>query len=761
MVLLLAAAPASKRRCVNAAAVLPGLAAVPPHILAGAPTATVVEVADPVDQQTVLTRVRSAAAAPGPLTLYLAGQLERDRKQGLLHLALAHTTPSTVRYTGLPWHWLAAELAGRPAGTTTVVADLVAADEGSWKSATGDALGLGPGVRLYGRVAPPPPRRTVVDPDYLHAWTEVWRTGAHPGPAELHAHAAAFAGDGALLLPTDPTTEPGESSAFPASPAPSVPSSASAPPESSVPFASPASSEPSAYPAFSASPASPAPPVSSAPFASPASSAPAGPGPLYPDPTDPTATPAEPSEFSASSAPSGPSPMSPPPADPGAAPPAPASPAPATSSAPGAVPLESMPPGFVLSDPARPATAPPGGTVPPEPGAPGAVPPDAVPPGSGVPPAPGSAVPEPSPSDAGVGEAEAPEPSAPPAPDALPHGALPHGAVPPGEASVDEPPGEWGPPGAGPSGPAASGRAAAASRAPGPAPVEPREPAGSGAEPPGPEAGSRSAEPGSESPGPAEARPEPAEPGSTHGESAPGPAADEPVGSAPPAPAEPGSAPAPPAPDPVEQEPAPSPADRLEPGPAQPPLPPLPPVPSVPPPPAAPPAPVEQTSAGTGTGMSAGPGTDTAAGGGPRSGAVEDPLPAVLEAARAGRHAEAAAMAAVWEAEALRHHGPTSASALRWLEVRADLARLAGASDRSCELWMTVAETRLRRQQAPDDPEVEGAVDRAHHQWEHLSDPERARTLAPALIALRRRVPGRQRGALAALQRRLEHLHTV
>ncbi|NNG89596.1 hypothetical protein HLB32_33070, partial [Streptomyces cacaoi] len=336
MVLLLAAAPASKRRCVNAAAVLPGLAAVPPHILAGAPTATVVEVADPVDQQTVLTRVRSAAAAPGPLTLYLAGQLERDRKQGLLHLALAHTTPSTVRYTGLPWHWLAAELAGRPAGTTTVVADLVAADEGSWKSATGDALGLGPGVRLYGRVAPPPPRRTVVDPCYLHAWTEVWRTGAHPGPAELHAHAAAFAGDGALLLPTDPTTAPGESSAFPASPAPS---SASAPPESSVPFASPASS------------------------------APAGPGPLYPDPTDPTATPAEPSatsEFSASSAssaPAGPSPMSPPPADPGVAPPAPA-----TSSAPGAVPLESMPPGFVLSDPARPATAPPGGTAPPEPG---------------------------------------------------------------------------------------------------------------------------------------------------------------------------------------------------------------------------------------------------------------------------------------------------------------------------------------------------------------------------------------------------------
>ncbi|MEW2555766.1 hypothetical protein AB0957_29075, partial [Streptomyces zhihengii] len=103
-------------------------------------------------------------------------------------------------------------------------------------------------------------------------------------------------------------------------------------------------------------------------------------------------------------------------------------------------------------------------------------------------------------------------------------------------------------------------------------------------------------------------------------------------------------------------------------------------------------------------------------------------------------------------------HGPASAQALHWLEVRADLARLAGDPARSCELWMAVADSRLRRQQTTDDPDVEGAVDRAHHQWEQVRDMARARRLAPPLVQLRRRVPGRQRGALKLLQHRLEQL---
>ncbi|TXS34447.1 hypothetical protein EAO71_01290, partial [Streptomyces sp. ms191] len=157
--LLLAAAPAGRGRAMDAASVLPALAAVPPSALTGTPAATVVELADPLDPQTVLTRLRAAAAAPGPLAVYLAGQLHLDRRQQLPHLALARTTAATLRYTGLPWHWLAGELALRAPGTTTVVADLVA-DAELWQRLTAapGLLSLGPGPLLYGRVLPAPRR---------------------------------------------------------------------------------------------------------------------------------------------------------------------------------------------------------------------------------------------------------------------------------------------------------------------------------------------------------------------------------------------------------------------------------------------------------------------------------------------------------------------------------------------------------------------------------------------------------------------------
>ncbi|MFG2653383.1 hypothetical protein [Streptomyces sp. NPDC048436] len=370
---LIAAAPAGKGRLIEATSVLAALAAVPPPVLTGTDAATVVELADPLDPQTVLTRIQAAAATPGPLCLYLTGQLHLDHKQHLLHLALARTTPATLRYTALPWHWLAGELKlRRPGAITTVVLDLVA-DADSWQQITAQGLALGHGVRVYGRVLAPPPRRTLVSPDYLKACAAIWRSGARPPLAQLHEQAAAQCGPGdALLLAVD----------------------------------------------------------------------------------------------------------------------APASPLP------------------------------------------------------------------------GMAPREAPAPHTP-------------------------------------------------------APAQP---------------------------------------------------------------------------------------------------------------------PVEPTAT--------------------------DPHPAILEAAREGRHGEAASIAASWESQALRTYGTGSAQAVHWLEVRADLARLAGEPARSCELWAAAAQTRLARQQATDDPDVEGAVDRAHHQWEQVRDPERARALAPALVDLRRHVPGRQRGALAALQRRLEQLHT-
>ncbi|MFE1787925.1 hypothetical protein ACFW7J_05880 [Streptomyces sp. NPDC059525] len=338
---------------------MPTLAACPPASLTRTTAGTVVELADPVDQQTVLTRIRAAAAAPGPLTLILAGQLQLDTRQNEIHLALARATPSTLRYTGLPWAWLASELKPRRPGTTTVLVDLVAAPS-TWQTIRTHGLTLGHGISLYGRIAPSLPRHRIAAPTYLQAVAGIWRSGLTPPLAELHAKAAAQVGhDEALLLAMDFTPEP------------------------------------------------------------------------LPTPKAPLAT------------------------------------------------------------------------------------------------------------------------------------------------------------------------------------------------------------------------------------------------------------------------------------------------------------------------------------------TTADPLPAILAAAHAGHHDQAASLAVTWEGWAERTYGPGSAQAIHWLEVRADLAHIAGDTARSCELWMAAGQARLTRHQAPDAPEVEAAVDRAHHQWQQVRDPRRARELGPRLVGLRRRVPGQRPGAMEAAQRRLELLHTM
>ncbi|MEU8432815.1 hypothetical protein AB0F18_07835 [Streptomyces sp. NPDC029216] len=358
--LLLAAAPVGKGRLIDATRVLPTLAACPPSSLTRTAAGTIVELADPTDAQTVLTRIRAAAATQGPLTLLLAGQLHLDTRQHALHMALARTTPSTLRYTGLPWAWLAGELKPRRPGTTTVFVDLVATPD-TWQRIGMDGLTLGHGISLYGRITPAPPRNRMAHPAYLQAVAGIWRSGLTPPPDELHAKAAAQAGqDGALLLAMGAT----------------------------------------------------------------------------------------------------------------------------------AAPL--------------------------------------------------------------------------------------------------------------------------------------------------------------------------------------------PVRTAPIAPA-----------------------------------------------------------------------------------VTEDPLPAILAAARAGQHGQAASLAARWEDWAVRTYGAGSAQAIHWLEVRADLAHVAGDAAGSCELWMAAVDARLIRHQAPDAPEVEAAVDRAHHQWQAVRDAARARELGPRLVTLRRRVPGQRPGATEAVQRRLELLHTM
>ncbi|MFD6309075.1 hypothetical protein ACFWFF_39515, partial [Streptomyces sp. NPDC060223] len=205
-VLLLAASPVGKGCLVDAASVLPVLAAVSPAVLSGADTANVVELADPLEPQAVLTRLRAAAAAPGPLTMFVTGQLQLDRRQRLPHLALARTTPATVRYTAFPWHWIAEELRLRPPGMTSIVADLHA-DPETWQHLTAHPLTAGRTAALYGRVAPPPPRRTVATPTYMKAVATLLRSGHRPPLPQLHQHAltriAGEGGYGDMVLFTD------------------------------------------------------------------------------------------------------------------------------------------------------------------------------------------------------------------------------------------------------------------------------------------------------------------------------------------------------------------------------------------------------------------------------------------------------------------------------------------------------------------------------------------------------------------------------
>jgi hypothetical protein len=212
-VLLLAASPVGKSRLVDAASVLPVLAAVPPAVLSGTDTANVVELADPLEPQAVLTRLRAVAATPGPLTVFVTGQLALDRRQHLPHLALARTTPATVRYTALPWQWIREEFRLRSPGSTTLVLDLHA-DTDTWGWLRAHALDSGRNNAVYGRIAPPPSRRTVAVPAYMKTIATILRSGWRPPVEQLHQQAFGRLGpeaygDVVLTVPPAPVAVPG------------------------------------------------------------------------------------------------------------------------------------------------------------------------------------------------------------------------------------------------------------------------------------------------------------------------------------------------------------------------------------------------------------------------------------------------------------------------------------------------------------------------------------------------------------------------
>ncbi|MFD9337712.1 hypothetical protein ACFWBF_25430 [Streptomyces sp. NPDC060028] len=170
------------------------------------------------DPNLVLMRLRTAAAAPGPLLVYLSGRLVVDRRGNSLHLALAGTTAGSVRYTALPWEWLGTELRGRPAGLTTVLLDL-AADRAAWPLLQEyGSLPASPSAEVYGVVSPPgfAGNGNAVS-SYTRHWIDHLRSSpVRPPNLQLHALAAGAAAlpPGALVLPT--ARELG--AAFPAAP---------------------------------------------------------------------------------------------------------------------------------------------------------------------------------------------------------------------------------------------------------------------------------------------------------------------------------------------------------------------------------------------------------------------------------------------------------------------------------------------------------------------------------------------------------------
>ncbi|MFJ5548695.1 hypothetical protein [Streptomyces sp. NPDC093225] len=185
--LLLAASPVGKSRLIEASSVMPTLAAVPPAAWLGTEASTLVELTDPVDPQAVLTRIRGAAACQGPLTIVLVGQLHLDRRQHAVHLALGHTSSLTMRYTALPWAWAVDVLRQRRPGTTTLHLDLVA-DAHAWQHLHDQQpLALPEGVRTYGVIAPPPPRRQTTQPMYTQALAALLRAGHGPDSERLHS----------------------------------------------------------------------------------------------------------------------------------------------------------------------------------------------------------------------------------------------------------------------------------------------------------------------------------------------------------------------------------------------------------------------------------------------------------------------------------------------------------------------------------------------------------------------------------------------
>ncbi|MFF9347012.1 hypothetical protein [Streptomyces sp. NPDC014734] len=209
-VLLIAGDTAVRRRTVQVepSANLAALSMVPvPVLLAGNVPADTTYLDGVKDQQALLMKLRTAAATPGPLLVYLSGRLTLARRDRRFYLALTHTTTSTIRYTALPWEWLGTELRHRPAGLTTVLVDL-AADKYAWPQLQEPgAIATTPAAEVYGVIAPPGYTGSNGVSTYTRGFVEQLRLSPdRPTNARVHAQTVGSVAlpPGALVLPHIP-----------------------------------------------------------------------------------------------------------------------------------------------------------------------------------------------------------------------------------------------------------------------------------------------------------------------------------------------------------------------------------------------------------------------------------------------------------------------------------------------------------------------------------------------------------------------------
>ena len=129
----------------------------------------------------------------------------------------------------------------------------------------------------------------------------------------------------------------------------------------------------------------------------------------------------------------------------------------------------------------------------------------------------------------------------------------------------------------------------------------------------------------------------------------------------------------------------------------------------------------------------------------------------VVGAANAARHAEATTLAAELERQVFADHGEQAVVFLQVRQIRAHVSRLAGQEALAGELYRDVAD-KLLAALGSNSPDAEQAAANADACWRAVRDLAEARRIAPAIIDLRRRIPGPDGRWLQAAERYRDRL---